>query len=329
MKLGLECDLRFVILLLIMPTVLAAQPRLSLPIDCTLGEDCFIQQFMDRIPGPEASDFECGSLVYDGHKGTDFALNSLASQRAGIDVLAAAPGTVRGVRDEMPDVLFGKPGAPDVKGRECGNGVVITHGDGWETQYCHLALGSVRVAAGDQVSRGTVLGQVGLSGRTQFPHLHLSVRHKGAEIDPFEPDGNPDCGADPSTDLWDVPVPTPAGGLIALGFSDAVPQFEEIKAGTAAQDRLGQNAPALVLWAYMFGSRAGDKLVVSILDPNGEVFYKDTFVLKRSQAQLFRAGGRRMPAAGWTKGTHIGTVEMVRQGFVIDRQTVELQLGVP
>jgi hypothetical protein len=51
--------------------------------------------------------------------------------------LASAPGTVRGVHDDMTDVLQGTPGAPDVSDRECGNGVVVSHSGDCETQYCH------------------------------------------------------------------------------------------------------------------------------------------------------------------------------------------------
>jgi murein DD-endopeptidase MepM/ murein hydrolase activator NlpD len=56
--------------------------------------------------------------------------------------------------------------------------------------------GSVTVVTGEQVGRGDVLGQVGMSGRTQFPHVHISVRHSGAVVDPFAPDGDRDCGVD-------------------------------------------------------------------------------------------------------------------------------------
>jgi len=48
---------------------------LEFPLDCTLDETCFIQQFVDNDPSAIATDFACGSLTYDGHKGTDFALN--------------------------------------------------------------------------------------------------------------------------------------------------------------------------------------------------------------------------------------------------------------
>ena len=97
-------------------------------------------------------------------------------------------------------------------GRDCGNGVVIDHDDGWQTQYCHLRRGSVGVTRGQAVARGDRLGVVGMSGRTQFPHLHLSVRRDGAVIDPFAPSDPPRCTDAAQTapaPLWSDPPGLP------------------------------------------------------------------------------------------------------------------------
>lgn len=289
---------------------------LALPVDCALGETCHIQQTVDHDPTEGASDFACGTMTYDGHKGTDFALPSLAAQALGVDVLAAAPGTVRGVRDGMADILQTGDAAPDVAGKECGNGVVISHGDGWETQYCHLANGSLAVRNGDTVAAGTVLGQIGLSGKTQFPHLHLSVRQNGAVIDPFDPDGAISCNAVSEDTLWQDELPVPAGGLIAAGFANGVPEYADIKAGKAAASTLKSSEP-VVIWGYIFGGRVGDEMRLQITGPSGEVIDK-TEVLDRNQAQLFRATGRRAPVGGWDAGTYRGTIDLIRDGTTLD-----------
>ncbi len=296
---------------------------LSQPIACTLGQDCYIQQLTDHDPGPGARDFNCGPQTYDGHKGTDFALPSLAAEQAGVDVLAAADGTVRGVRNDMPDVLQGTPGAPDVTDRECGNGVVIAHRDGWETQYCHMAQGSVTVRTGQTVTAGTVLGRVGLSGQTQFPHVHLSVRHNGQVVDPFSPDNVNTCGDGTGPDLWQTPVAVDPGGLITIGFTDAVPEFDAIKAGTAVAAELSSNSAALVLWAYAFGSRPGDSIRLRITGPAGQVITSTTR-LDREQAQLFRAAGKRTPPGGWPPGPYDGVAQMLRGSTVLDEQAVSI-----
>ena len=153
-----------ILLLTLAAPVVASDLVLQLPIDCELQKTCHIQHLVDRDPGQKVSDFRCGGLSYDGHKGTDFALPSFEAMRRGVDVLAAAPGVVTALRDGMPDAIFSSNTAGEIAGRECGNGVVIRHDGGWETQYCHLQKGSVAVSKGDQVVAGMALGKVGLRG---------------------------------------------------------------------------------------------------------------------------------------------------------------------
>lgn len=295
---------------------------LSQPIDCTLGDTCFIQQFVDTDPGPGARDFTCGPLSYDGHKGTDFGLPSLAAMRAGVDVLAASPGTVIGRRDDMPDTGWSKAFA----GKDCGNGVVIGHGGGWQTQYCHLKQGSVTVQSGQRVAMGQVLGQVGFSGRTQFPHLHLSLRKDGKVVDPFDPDGRITCGTPDENTLWLTPPDYAPGGLLGAGFADRVPEYDAIKDGTAHSPALPGNTGAVVLWGYAFGARAGDVMRLTILAPDGSPFFAHDTTIDAPKAQLFRAAGKRLRTAP-APGTYTGTATLLRGGSVIDSVTAELRIG--
>lgn len=294
------------------------------PIDCTLGDTCYIQNYVDHDPTEAASDFLCGSLTYDTHKGTDFGLPSLAAMDGGVDVLAAAPGTVRGVRNDMRDVLYTPDLAGEINGRDCGNGLVITHGDGWETQYCHMMEGSVVVLPGDQVEAGDVLGQVGLSGRTQFPHLHLSVRRDGQMIDPFDPDGTITCNIPSDTTLWADPPETPQGGLLSIGFADGIPDYDAVKAGSAAATPLSANAP-IVLWGFAFGARPGDVVSMTIDGPDGPLFATDD-TLERTQALVMRAGGRNPPDSGWASGTYTGIVTLTRDGTQLDGMSARITL---
>ena len=129
----------------------AAAFELVFPVACEIGETCAIQHYVDRDPGPDALDYRCGHQTYDGHDGIDIRIPTLRDMTAGVAVLAAADGTVARTRDEIPDVMFDEANAAAVADRECGNGVVIEHGDGWVTQYCHLKRGSIRVAPGETV----------------------------------------------------------------------------------------------------------------------------------------------------------------------------------
>jgi murein DD-endopeptidase MepM/ murein hydrolase activator NlpD len=153
----------------------AEPPKLVLPVDCAYGKDCFVQSYVDVDPGPGRVDFTCGPLTYDGHRGTDFRP---ADPRRKISVRAAAPGTVSAVRDGVADGI-------DTGDMDCGNGARIDHGAGWQTLYCHLARGSLRVKSGDVVGAGQPLGVIGRSGRAAYRHLHFEVLQDGKSIDPF------------------------------------------------------------------------------------------------------------------------------------------------
>ena len=159
--------------------------ELALPLDCTVGETCAVQHYVDRDPGGDTRDYMCGHQTYDGHDGIDIRIPDLKAMADGVDVLAAADGTVVATRDGMADRNVAETGVDAVKDVECGNGVLVAHDGGWQTQYCHMKKGSIRVAKGDAVVAGTPLGEVGLSGMTEFPHVHFTVRHGDTEVDPF------------------------------------------------------------------------------------------------------------------------------------------------
>lgn len=298
----------------------AAPFLLDIPVDCELGKTCFIQQYVDHARGPEVSDYTCAGLSYDGHKGTDFGLPTLEDMYAGVPVIAAAAGTVRGVRDGVPDQIFE---GDDLGGRDCGNGVVISHGDDWETQYCHLLQGSVIVRKGQKVKSGTQLGLIGLSGRTQFPHLHLSVRRRGAKIDPFAPRGAEACGSDIT--LWRDPPPYEPGALLDVGFADRIPDYDSVKSGEADDTILTTDTEAMVGFGYAYGGQAGDVLQITITGPSGEVISHEANV-EKNQALFFRAAGRKRPRAGWPEGDYSLHVEMLRNGAVISRRVESVEI---
>ncbi|PLL14127.1 peptidase M24 [Tabrizicola sp. TH137] len=300
--------------------------ELAQPIACTLGSDCHIQNHFDRDPGPGMADIACGHLTYDGHDGTDFALPDLAAMARGVAVLAAAPGRVTGIRDGMPDIAISDPTAPALDGRDCGNGVVIDHGAGWQTQYCHLKRGSVSVRSGDTVETGTPLGLVGLSGNTEFPHVHIAVRKDGIALDPFAPAAPaPACGAPLDGQLWATPIAYDPFGFTGAGFFTDVPAWQVIKAGLASPETLPTDAPALVFWAAYFGPKQGDSLTLAITGPMGEVF-RQTITLDRTQAVAFRAGGKRAPPGGWPAGDYTGEAVLLRDGVELGRQSAAISL---
>lgn len=63
-----------------------------------------------------------------------------------------------------------------------GNHVVIDHGEGVHSLYAHVRKGSASVAVGDRVHAGQVIGEVGNSGNTSEPHLHVQLMDRPAPL---------------------------------------------------------------------------------------------------------------------------------------------------
>ncbi|MFC4761550.1 M23 family metallopeptidase [Dyella koreensis] len=95
----------------------------------------------------------------------------------GADVLAVTDGVIASARDDMqenPSVLANARNKVPLE-QASGNYVTIDLGDGRHVFYEHLKPGSVRVKPGDRVRRGQVIGQLGYTGESTGPHLHLHV----------------------------------------------------------------------------------------------------------------------------------------------------------
>ncbi|TKW67687.1 MAG: M23 family metallopeptidase [Paracoccus denitrificans] len=95
------------------------------------------------------------------HKGIDLA------GPVGTAILATGDGTVK------------------FAGRQSGYGnvIIVEHALGTETRYAHLS--KIRVQAGQKVSRGSQIGDMGNTGRSTGPHLHYEVRVNGEAVNPM------------------------------------------------------------------------------------------------------------------------------------------------
>ncbi len=317
--------IRYIVATIAAASCAAADLRLTPPVDCDLGSTCFIQQYVDHDLSKGARDYRCSTLSYDTHKGTDFALRTYAQMQRGVSVLAAAPGRVRATRDGVVDRVYGGKFGEVPSNRACGNGLIIDHAGGWSTQYCHLKKGSLAVQKGQPVERGAVLGQIGMSGRAQFPHVHLTVRKDNKVVDPFDPDGQITCGAPSTQSLWATPLAYRPGGLLDVGFSNQVPAYNTVKAGTAGSPDLPADAPAIVLFGYAFGGQKGDIVQMRINGPSGR-FLDARVVLEKNQAQFFRAQGKKRSEALWPTGRYVGTVRLIRSGKVVSERQSEVRI---
>lgn len=303
-------------------------PTLVFPLACRIGESCEVQNYVDRDPGPGVKDYRCLSRSYADHSGVDIRLPDLVAQQQGVDVLAAAAGTVLRVRDDMADISVRQTGAAQVDGRDCGNGVVIGHGDGWETQYCHMARGSIRVRPGEQVAAGAPIGRVGLSGMTEYPHLHITVRRGGETVDPFAPVGGETCDA--QAPLWNAAALQQLAykreTVLNAGFTSAPVTMESLEQG--ALPAAGAQAPALVAYVRAINLEPGDVQELTVRGPaGGMVAATRAEPMERPRAQHMMFVGRKRPEAGWPPGRYQATYVVTRaDGQEAVRRSFEIVL---
>ena len=107
--------------------------------------------------GPRSSPGGFGSTY---HQGLDIAFPK------GTKVLACEDGTV---------ISAGYMGG-------LGNCIVIDHGSNLQTVYGHLS--EIKVKEGQKVVRGQYIGNVGSTGNSTGPHLHLGVKLNGRYVNP-------------------------------------------------------------------------------------------------------------------------------------------------
>ena len=112
----------------------------------------------------------------------------------GEPILAMAAGTVVRVRHRQRDhrarntwlsfvymlTIEGLFREATGTGRVLGNHVVVDHGDGTFAAYAHVRRGSAAVTVGDRVEVGQQLGEIGNTGNTSMPHLHVQLMDRAS-----------------------------------------------------------------------------------------------------------------------------------------------------
>lgn len=99
----------------------------------------------------------------------------------GQPLLVPVAGTVVHVQDEFEDIM--PQGTPNVEDHPAGNHIVI-EADSRFVYLAHCKQGSIRVARGDVVAVGDVMAQVGNSGNTSEPHIHIHAQSVADFYDP-------------------------------------------------------------------------------------------------------------------------------------------------
>jgi murein DD-endopeptidase MepM/ murein hydrolase activator NlpD len=93
----------------------------------------------------------------------------------GIDLLSPLGTPINPIADGVvTEVSFGRLG--------WGNTVVVTHENGLASRYAHMS--QIKVKVNQNVSKSDTVGNIGLTGWTTGPHLHLEIYQNGRAIDP-------------------------------------------------------------------------------------------------------------------------------------------------
>lgn len=110
-----------------------------------------------------------GNCFIGSHRGSaEYAYD--LGMPIGTELVAMRAGTVVHVVDDNPDA---PPGGTTGQGD---NVVRIEHADGTFAAYVHLQQGTARVAVGDVVEQGQLIGLSGNSGSTSgIPHVHVQL----------------------------------------------------------------------------------------------------------------------------------------------------------
>ncbi|WP_417449169.1 M23 family metallopeptidase [Kordiimonas sp.] len=296
---------------------------LLFPAGCELGKDCWIARYVDHGQNGRAQDYLCGEQSQTGHKGTDIAIADMGRMEAGVSVLATADGKVLRIRDGIRDISVRRNGAASNDGQECGNGIMIEHSNGDRSQYCHVKNGSIRVASGDSVKAGAKIAEIGLSGETEFPHLHYTLYRDGDVIDPFDGSKmNDRCDAGGPL-LWANDLPYEALTLFDLRVGTKAPSREKIwQAGTKT---LESSSPAMVITARAMFTRNGDSWHMQIRNPKGKIAADQKVILDDDKQFYYHFIGIKRPAGGFMPGIWTGELTARRGDDTVKKIKVEFR----
>jgi hypothetical protein len=174
------------------------------------------------------------------------------------------------------------------------------------------------------------MGRVGLSGDTEFAHLHFGLRQNGKIVDPFGYGAPMDaCGGGPS--LWSSHLTSEMSyrpiAILNAGFASRAITPEDIEAGDGIGPPPTINSHALVAYVRAIGLEAGDVQQIRLTGPNGNVVAQyDAPPLARDMAQYTVRAGRKRHEGEWPRGTYRATYRVERSDVSLIEKTFELQL---
>lgn len=307
----------FILVFLAFGAPRAEAAPLMFPLVCEAGQGCFIIGYPDVEKAPDsAKDYACGPATAEGDPFLRIGLPDVATLTLGLFVVAADKGRVIDATDGLPDTVAASKAQIKKGTSVCGNGIVIDHGQGLTTAYCHLRRGSIKVKNGDVVEKGQVIASAGQSGVALWPQLGFSIQKNGFAIDPIT-GGSPaeGCGFK-ARDVVELPEAfktyQPAA-IVNLGFSIAPQTAQAVALGKAERfAQIAPSSPSITLWGMVVGLKKGDTVKTTLSDGRGRVFHHQSLVMDKDRDRQLINFGRPRGYAYWRPGTYSGEVVITR-----------------
>jgi hypothetical protein len=265
------------------------------PVEGVPFTEIYISNYLDIDPTNGMSDYTGGNASYDGHTAWDLGAGNFHEMDLGVEVYAAAAGTVSSVHDGEFDrqVAWGSP-SPTA------NYVKIDHGDGWQTIYWHLRRDSLQVEVGQVVEAGDFIGYMGSSGKSTAAHLHFGLSHHNRPVEPgidsetYFIDPLPYVGATPTVYLSGVTNYPPAcwgDWKLASCWSDhnqERPSDVEIYRQISGQTTF--------VWGRFSGLRQNDVLLYVWKKPDSSVYTSISKTISQNYSASLHVFGKSLPA---------------------------------
>lgn len=143
------------------------QPILAIP---PIKQSVVLAQFSQDQKIDPGSLSESFSLPHPGYLTTSFS-----TWHPGVDIAVGLGMPIHPIlKGKVVEVYYGFFGY--------GNRVDVEHEQGYKSTYSHM--GKIYVRKGDEVTKSSILGEIGLTGHTTGPHTHLEITKDDKPIDP-------------------------------------------------------------------------------------------------------------------------------------------------
>lgn len=186
---------------------------------------------------------------------------------------------------------------------------------------------SITIKENQEVKKGQVLGFVGLSGKTEFPHLHITVKRNNIVLDPFlgtEPSINYNCNNSSQTDkasLWDdatyAKLKYIDTAILNFYTTTKIPTKFLARTGQYRESTIDKNSKNIILWADIMGVQKGDNILFEIVDTNGNNVFKSIQEVPKKYVLYFIYAGERLNKNKFSKGEYTSKLTLTRDNKVV------------